>query len=35
MFEYKYPYFAGTQSDGEAEHTQATDKWGVKLTVKK
>jgi hypothetical protein len=28
MLEYKYPYFARTQSDGEAENTQATDKWG-------
>ena len=31
----KNPHFARTQSDGEAENTQATDKWRVKLTVKK
>jgi len=31
MLEYIYPYFARTQS----ENTQATDKWGVKLAVKK
>jgi len=35
MLGYKYPHFAGTQSDGEAENTEATDKWGMKLTVKK
>jgi len=35
MLEYKYPYFARTQSDGEAENIQATDNWGVKLTVEK
>lgn len=28
MLDYKYPYFARTQSDGEAEKTQATDRWG-------
>ena len=35
MLEYKYSYFARTQSNGEAENTQATDNWGVKLTVEK